>query len=113
MRSTTLRLALAAAALAAGACATAGKPREREILAVGDAHAVKGEELAQCRQLGRVEGEGVGGWGTTRDQQQYWARRDALNAAEKQGATHLEIVSEIDDPSRLVVDGVTYRCDSK
>jgi uncharacterized lipoprotein YmbA len=99
---------VAVAALALAACATAGK--SREVLSISGAPEVKAEDLAQCRALGPVHGEGVGGWGTTRDQQQYWARKDVANLAEKRGATHVEIVHELDDPNRLTVDGVAYRC---
>lgn len=103
MRTVTL-LALG---LAVAACAT---PRETEVLVLRGAPTEQVVDLSQCQQLGSVEGVGPGGWGTTRDQQEYWARTDAAALGAALGATHVAILRERDDPVRMTVDGLAYQC---
>jgi hypothetical protein len=92
------------------ACSTAGSAMRPELLRVGDAPAVRPEDLARCERLGKVQGVGIGGWGTTHDQQQYWARKEAENIASDMGATHVKVDWERDDPNALTVYGDAYRC---
>lgn len=67
-------------------------------------------EAAGCSPVGEVRGVGVGGWGTTRDQQLYWATAEAYALSEPLGATHVAFVSETGDQNELVLEGVAYRC---
>jgi hypothetical protein len=105
MRTSSLGLALALLACAAA-------PRRAEVLDVGDAAHVEAADLGRCRKLGPIQGNGEGGWGTSRDQQQYWARKEATRLAEEQGATNVWVTWERDDPNILTVYGVAYDCRS-
>lgn len=104
------KMAQAAGLAALLGCSTLRPSGRPEVLLVGDASAVAPGDLERCEKLGGVQGVGIGGWGTTRDQQQFWARKEALNLASDRRATHVLVTSERDDPNALTVYGVAYRC---
>jgi hypothetical protein len=67
-------------------------------------------EGAGCVKVGEVTGVGVGGWGTTRDMQLYWATSEAYKFASELGATDVAFVKETGDQNLLVLEGIAYRC---
>jgi hypothetical protein len=67
-------------------------------------------EGAGCVKVGEVTGVGVGGWGTTRDLQLYWATSEAYKFASEMGATDVAFVNETGDQNLLVLEGIAYRC---
>jgi len=105
-----LKIAQAPALAVLLGCSTMRPSARPEVLLVGDATAIEPGDLARCERLGDVQGVGIGGWGATRDQQQYWARKEAMNLASDRRATHVLVTSERDDPNALTVYGVAYRC---
>lgn len=67
-------------------------------------------ESAGCVKVGEVTGVGVGGWGTTRDLQLYWATSEAYKFASEMGATDVAFVNETGDQNLLALEGIAYRC---
>lgn len=97
-------------AVSALACAGPRAEQQQEVLSVGRAPRLQADDLVRCKPLVRVEGVGVGGWGTTRDMQEYWARNDAVAKGESYGATHVLVLSERDDQTRMTVEAQAYDC---
>ena len=109
-RPSALLLAWSLAACVTPGAAAHPTAQNPEVLPIGRAPRIAAADLVRCKQLGKVEGVGAGGWGATPEMQEYWARTDAVALAEKYGATHVALVSQRDDMTRMTVEGLAYEC---